>query len=178
MDVQTAYSYYTTLGLANNTTIRIAVGVATSLVVAFLVFEVVAVIRKVRAGRSLMSVLIVPSAQSQPQSSLSARRKSRADKPDFFIPELAAVHSEDVLKAKSAPGTSAAAVPDGEDILSDMYAEKAAVIFMLNGLREELVASESPAAIRAIDVLIADTQRRDVNSVWQLGASRIADGTK
>ena len=177
MYVQTVYSYYAILWLAMDTTTKVAVGVAAVLIVVFLVLEVISVVRKVRAGRSVTSALIIPPVSSRKSHTLSALKKEYSVKPAFFIPEFAAVHSEDVQKAVSVVAATIS-VPDGEDILSEMYAEKAATISMLNGLREELVASESSGAIRAIDVLIADIQRRNVSSVWQLGASRIADGTK
>lgn len=149
MDIQSVYSYYSTaLGLVTNAPIVMAV-IAAVLVVAW-----------------------VRTTQSSPE-----RKKAHSGGPDFFIPELGAARSEDAPNVVS-PVTATVSMPDGEDILSDMYAEKAAVISMLDVLREELIASESQGAIRAIDVLIADFKRRDVNSVWQLGASRIADGTR
>lgn len=151
---------------------EIAIAIAVGLVTLFIILEAYSIRRKCRSGRSLTSALL--STSTPP---LCPRKKSHAGKTEFFIPELEAVHLKDVPKVVSA-ATTTTIVPDGEDILSDMYAEKAAVISMLNSLREELVASESPTAVRAIDVLVADIQRRDVNSVWQLGASRIAGSTK
>lgn len=171
MDLQTAYSYYTTLGLATSTTVKIAVAVAVGVVATFIVLEVITVYRKVRGGRSITSALVgVGTHEAMPTS------PKRKGGPNFFIPETEPVISAMELETVLAGATLV--VPDGEDILSDMYAEKAAVVAMLTQLREELLESNSTAAVRAIDVLTADVQRRNVNSVWQLGAKRVADSTK
>lgn len=66
-------------------------------------------------------------------------------------------------------------IPDGEDILSDMYAMKTGMLKVLREQRAMEDAIGNAHGLQALDVFIASVEAADPQKIWDLGSRKIKD---
>jgi hypothetical protein len=84
-----------------------------------------------------------------------------------------------VVQSDAAVGQSVAMqnAPDGVDMVADMYAMKAGLIALLREHRDSEQATGGQIGLRALEVLIADIEQTEVQTIWMMGSNKLTGGS-